>query len=45
MSSATNLANDTEVDNVTLPVGTKVIVTTQDGKTFPVTAATKSYTP
>ncbi len=36
-----NLANDTEVDNVTLPVGTKVIVTTQDGKTFPVTAATK----
>ena len=33
-----NLANDTEVDNVTLPVGTKVIVTTSDGKTFPVTA-------
>ena len=35
-----NLANDTEVDNVTLPVGTKVIVTTSDGKTFPATAAT-----
>ena len=34
-----NLANDTEVDNVTLPVGTKVIVTTEDGKTFPATAA------
>ncbi len=34
-----NLANDTEVDNVTLPVGTKVIVTTSDGKTFPATAA------
>ena len=33
-----NLANDTEVDNVTLPVGTKVIVTTSDGKTIPVTA-------
>ena len=33
-----NLANDAEVDNVTLPVGTKVIVTTSDGKTFPVTA-------
>ncbi len=33
-----NLANDTEVDNVTLPVGTKVIVTTSDGKTFPATA-------
>ena len=34
-----NLANDTEVDNVTLPVGTKVIVTTDSGNSFPATAA------
>lgn len=35
-----NLANDTEVDSVGLPMGTKVIVITNEGAQIPATAAT-----
>lgn len=34
-----NLANDTEVDSVILPIGTKIVVTTKNGDQIPATAA------
>jgi len=34
-----NLANDTEVDSVILPIGTKIVVTTKNGNKIPATAA------